>query len=265
MLSNILLKSLWDFRKAALYWFISIFLLALYIIFVLSSIELNAFQTIIDSFPKALTQFIAGESGIDFGSIEGFLNAQIFTIMAPIFAISVAVNSGGKSTALEETNQSLDIILSTPITREKFLIQKVSSMIIKTLFISSVHWISYYLLCKLFSENISAEGLFAICLNLFLMGISFGMIAIYVGTLNGNSANAIALAGGMALVSYLIANIAPLVDSLDTTKYFSLFYYYKSGDPLKYGIHNWHWVPFIATSIIFFALSLMQFKKRNLQ
>ena len=138
-------------------------------------------------------------------------------------------------------------------------------MIIKTLFISSAHWISYYLLSIFFSENISAEGLFAICLNLFLMGISFGMIAIYVGTLNGNSTNAIALAGGLALVSYLIANIAPLVDSLDATKYFSLFYYYKSGDPLKYGIHNWHWAPFIATSIIFFALSLLQFKKRNLQ
>ena len=99
MLNNILLKSLWDFRKAALYWFISIFLLALYIIFVLSSIELNAFQTIIDSFPKALTQFIAGESGIDFGSIEGFLNAQVFTIMAPIFAISVAVNAKREGSA----------------------------------------------------------------------------------------------------------------------------------------------------------------------
>ena len=107
--------------------------MALYIIFVLSSIELNAFQTIIDSFPKALTQFIAGESGIDFGSIEGFLNAQIFTIMAPIFAISVAVNSGGKSTANEESTKSLDIILSAPITRESFITQKILSMISKTI------------------------------------------------------------------------------------------------------------------------------------
>ena len=71
-------------------------------------------------------------------------------------------------------------------------------------------------------------------LKFIFNGNFFGMIAIYVGTLNGNSTNAIALAGGMALVSYLIANIAPLVDSLDTTKYFSLFYYYKSGDPLKW-------------------------------
>ena len=117
MLSNILLKSLWDFRKAALYWFISIFLLALYIIFVLSSIELNAFQTIIDSFPKALTQFIAGESGIDFGSIEGFLNAQVFTIMAPIFAISVAVNSGGNQLLLKKQTKAL-ILYSQPQLQE---------------------------------------------------------------------------------------------------------------------------------------------------
>ena len=265
MLSNILFKSLWEFKKAALYWFISIFLLALYIIFVISSIELNAFQTVFDSFPKALTQFIAGESGIDFGSIEGFLNAQVFTIMAPIFAISVAVNSGGKSTASEETNQSLDIILSTPITREQFIIQKISSMVLKTLFISSAHWLSYYLLCKVFSENLSPGGLFAICLNLFLMAISFGMIAVFVGTLSGNPTNSIAVAGGLALVSYLIANIAPLVESLDSTKYLSLFYYYKAGDPLKVGIHNWHWAPFVITSTIFFLLSIIQFNRRNLQ
>ena len=49
-------------------------------------------------------------------------------------------------------------------------------------------------MCKFFSENISAEGLFAICLNLFLMGISFGMISVFIGTLNGSSTNAIAVA-----------------------------------------------------------------------
>jgi hypothetical protein len=58
MLSNILLKSLWDFRKAAIYWFIAIFSLATYIMFVVSSIELDAFQEITASMPKALTQFL---------------------------------------------------------------------------------------------------------------------------------------------------------------------------------------------------------------
>ena len=94
--------------------------------------------------------------------------------MAPIFAISVAVNSGGKSTANEESAKSLDIILSAPITRESFITQKILSMVSKTFFIATVHWVSYFLMCKFFSENISAEGLFAICLNLFLWEYHLG-------------------------------------------------------------------------------------------
>ena len=264
MLSNILLKTLWDFRKAAIYWFVGIFILALYIMFVLSSIELNAFQTIFDSFPKALVQFIGGESGIDFSSISGFLNAQIFTIMAPIMVIAVAVNSGGKSTASEETIKSLDIILSAPISRESFIIQKIFSMVIKALFISIVHWFSYFILGIAFSQSIPNEGLVAICFNLFLMGISFGMISIFFGTLSGNASQAVGIGGALALISYLIANIAPLVDSLNNTKYFSLFYYYKGSDPLKTGFHSWHWVPFLTITLIFLILSIYQFRKRNL-
>jgi len=264
MLSNILLKSLWDFKKAAIYWFVGIFFLALYIMFVLSSIELDAFQTILDSFPKALTQFIGGESGIDFSSISGFLNAQIFTIMAPIMVIAVAVNSGGKSTASEETVKSLDIILSAPISRESFIIQKIFSMTTKTLFIAIVHWFSYFILGIAFSQSIPNEGLIAICFNLFLMGISFGMISIFIGTLSGNASQAVGIGGALALISYLIANIAPLVDSLNNTKYFSLFYYYKGSDPLKTGFHSWHWAPFLAITFIFLILSIYQFRKRNL-
>ena len=75
--------------------------------------------------------------------------------MAPIFAISVAVNSGGKSTANEESTKSLDIILSAPITRESFITQKILSMISKTFFIATVHWISYFLTTLLLLKSAS--------------------------------------------------------------------------------------------------------------
>ena len=264
MLTNIFLKSLWDFKKAAIYWFICIFLLSTYIMYVVSTIELDTFQEISKSMPKTLSQFVGGESGLDFGSIEGFLNAQVFTIMAPIMAIAVAVNYGGKATAQEESSKSLDIILSTPISREKFISQKIFSMIIKTLFIALTHWIAYIVLGIIFSQNIPVEGLSAICLNLFLMAITFGAISVFIGTLSGNATQAISIGGALAMAGYLIANIAPLVDSLNNTKYFALFYYYKGSDPLKFGFHSWHWIPFVVITFIFIFLSIYQFKKRNL-
>ena len=82
MLNNVFLKSLRDSKNVLLYWSIGIFLLAIYIMFVLSEIPLDQFQAIINSLPDALGQFIAGSGGLDLSTVEGFLNAQIFTIMA---------------------------------------------------------------------------------------------------------------------------------------------------------------------------------------
>jgi|TARA_B110000438_G_scaffold294700_1_gene336516 ABC-2 type transport system permease protein len=255
---------MWEFRKAALYWTLGIFFLAAYIMFILSEIPLDDFAQIADSFPKALQQFVGGEGGIDFGSVEGFLNAQIFTIMAPIMIIGVAINAGGKSTASEESIKSLDIVLSTPITRERFLIEKILSVITKVAFVSILHFVAYYLLGILFSQEVPFVGLLSICISLFLMGATFGMLGVMIGTLKGNPSQAIGISGGIALISYLIANIAPLVDSIDFTKYFSLFHYYKSGDPLKNGFHSWHWAPFVVMIIIFIISSIMFFRKRDL-
>ena len=127
MLNNILLKSLRDSKNVLLYWSIGIFLLAIYIMFVISEIPLEQFQTIINSLPDALGQFLGGSAGLDFSTIEGFLNAQIFTIMAPLIVIGIAISSASKANAYEETIKSLDIILSTPISRERFIIEKILS------------------------------------------------------------------------------------------------------------------------------------------
>ncbi|MBS20317.1 MAG: hypothetical protein CL733_04770 [Chloroflexi bacterium] len=96
------------------------------------------------------------------------------------------------------------------------------------------------------------------------MGITFGTISVFIGTLSGNATQAISIGGALALAGYLISNIAPLVDSLNNTKYFALFYYYKGSDPLKFGFHYWHWIPFVVITFIFIFLSIYQFKKRNL-
>ena len=232
--------------------------------FVLAEIPLEDFAQISDALPKALQQFIGGEGGLDWGSVEGFLNAQVFTILAPIMIMGIAINAGGKSTASEESTKSLDIVLSTPITRERFLIEKILSVIAKVAFVSILHFVAYYLLGILFSQEVSLIGLLSICLSLFLLGITFGMLAVMIGTLKGNPSQAIGISSGIALISYLIANIAPLVDSIDFTKYISLFHYYKASDPLKNGFHSWHWAPFVVMTTFFIISSIILFKKRDL-
>jgi len=264
MLNNILLKTLRDSRNVLLYWAIGIFLLSIYIMFVISEIPLDQFQTLVDNLPDALGQFIGGSGGIDFSSVEGFLNAQIFTIMAPLIVIGIAISSGSKANAYEESIKSLDIILSTPISRERFIIEKILSMIIKVIFICSIHWISYVLSTFIFGLDMSFKNLAILCFQLGLMSITFGLISILIGTITGSTSKSIAITSSLGVASYLIASIAQLVDSIEFTKFFSLFHYYKDSDPLMNGFHQWHWSIFIISSIILTLTSIRFFKKRDL-
>jgi ABC-2 type transport system permease protein len=264
MLNNVFLKSLRDSKNVLLYWSIGIFLLAIYIMFVISEIPLDQFQSIINSLPDSLGQFIAGSGGLDLSTVEGFLNAQIFTIMAPLIVIGIAVSSSSKASAAEENIKSLDIILSTPISRRRFLLEKILSMTTKVIFICAIHWLSYVLATLIFGLEISYSKLAAICIQLGLMSVTFGLISVLVGTLTGNPSKSIGIASIIGIASYLIANIAPLVDSIEFTKFFSLFHYYKSSNPLANGFHEWHWSIFIITSLILILLSLRFFERRDL-
>ena len=102
MLNNIFLKSIRDSKNVLIYWSIGIFLLAIYIMFIVSEIPLDQFQAIINGLPDALGQFLGGSGGLDFSTMEGFLNAQIFTIMAPLIVIGIAISSASKANAYEE-------------------------------------------------------------------------------------------------------------------------------------------------------------------
>jgi len=264
MLNNIFLKSLRDSKNVLIYWSIGIFLLAIYIMFIVSEIPLDQFQAIINSLPDALGQFLGGSGGLDFTTVEGFLNAQIFTIMAPLIVIGIAISSASKANAYEENIKSLDIILSTSISRERYLIEKILAMIAKVVFICIVHWASYVLAALIFGLDISYSKLATICVQLGLISITFGLICVLVGTITGNTTKSIGIASVIGIASYLIANLAPLVDSIEFTKFLSLFHYYKDSNPIINGFHEWHWSVFLVTSLILILLSLRIFRRRDL-
>ena len=68
----------------------------------------------------------------------------------------------------------------------------------------------------------------------------------------------------IAIISYVIYSIEPLISSFKEIKYFSLFYFYKGHDPLNNGFHNWYWIIFVLVSIIFIGMSLSYWKLRDI-
>jgi hypothetical protein len=97
-----------------------------------------------------------------------------------------------------------------------------------------------------------------------LLGITFGLFSVALGTITSNSNVMFSISSIVAVVSYLIFTLAPLFDKISFTKYFSVFFYYKGSDPLVNGFHDWHWIIFLMLISFFSLFSLIKWEIKDL-
>ena len=70
-------------------------------------------QSYMDNLPEAIRNLI----GVDYTSPAGYLRAELFALLGPILFLVYAVGAGARAVAGEEETRSLDLLLSTPLTR----------------------------------------------------------------------------------------------------------------------------------------------------
>ena len=264
MFKCVLFKTLRDFVKPFFYFFIGIFLISLLVMYVIAEIPLVEFEAILGDLPKIITAIVGGHSILDLTSVEGVLNTDVFSIIAPVIVIGLGVFSGISATANEEEKRTLEIILSLPIGRKRFLIEKMISLIIKVFLVGFIFWFSFILSAFIFDLSLSYYNLAIICLNLSFLGIIFGLFSVFLGTITSNSNVIFSVSSIFAIISYIVFTLAPLFSKISFTKYFSLFYYYKGGDPLVNGLHHWHWMISILLIFSFFIISLYKWDLKEL-
>ena len=266
MLRNIFLKSIRDSRYTFLYVFLTYLFVCSLVMYVVSELPLNEIQIIFErlQLPEPLMSFIGGEGGLNLTTVEGILNTDMFTVFAPLISIGFSIYYGFNSSFKEEEKKYIDIILSTKITRESFLIQKILSMIFKNLIISYSLFFSIIISTYFFDLTINLWNVFAVCFYLFLLSSTLGIMTIFFSTFLKKSNYVYGIPSSIAIISYIIYSIEPLIESFKEIKYVSLFYFYKGHDPLNNGFHPWYWIIFVLVSIIFASMSLYYWKLRDI-
>jgi hypothetical protein len=91
MLKSVFLKTLKDFINPSIYFAVGIFLISVIVMYVIAEIPLEEFQEILGDLPRIITAFVGGHGGIDLTSVEGVLNTDVFTIIAPLIVIGLGV------------------------------------------------------------------------------------------------------------------------------------------------------------------------------
>jgi ABC-2 type transport system permease protein len=265
MLRSVFSKTLVEQRRSLLWWALGLAMATLLTTAFYPSVRDNAvaLSDVIRSLPEGLRNALLGQSA-NFFSPEGYLQARLFSLFAPLLLMIYAIGAGARAIAGEEEQNTLDIVLSTPVPRRRVFLDKAWAMLVALAGLSVVLLLAVAVTGPLFDVSIPLGRLASAVAACFLLASSFGASALAIGAATGRRSLAIGVTSGAAAGTYLIDVLALSVDGLGWLQRLSPFYYYRASEPLSNGLDVGHAAVLAILAIAAIAAGVLAFERRDL-
>lgn len=264
MLRNVFLKTLRDQRLALVGWTVGVVLAVMLIAALYPSVRDSAaeFSRLLEQLPRGLRAVLVGQE-LDFTSPEGYLQGRFFSFMAPLLFVIFTIRLGSAGIAGEEAAGTMDLLLSTPLRRWRLVLEKATAMVGATALLTVALWLALTMGAWAFDMDVPLARLFAACVDVALLGLAFGSVALAVGAATGERGVAVAVAGALGFVTFLVNSLAPLVPALDAWTWLSPFHYYASVDPLRHGLEAVNVLVLLGTTLALGVVAALAFERRD--
>lgn len=262
-MSALMTKSLRDQRRSMIGWAIGLAGVALMYAAVYPSIKASAadLNAYIEKLPDAFKSLIGGE---DYTSPAGYLRSEFFSTMGPLLLLIFAIGAGARAVAGEEENRTLDLLLSTPVRRRAVLWDKAVAITLTAIVLGIAAFVAVAAFGPLFDLSLPSADLAAACLMLVLVGLTFGSAALAVGAATGRRVLANSVAGGFAVVAFIVNALAPSVSWLEPVRPLSPIRWYMEPDPLLTGLHPANATVLLGTTAVLYVVAHVTFLHRDL-
>jgi len=183
--------------------------------------------------PRGVSQLLGGA---DYATLTGWFRSEIGSVYGPLVMGAVAITAAAASTAGEEEDRILALVLAHPITRARLVAAKAGAVAVLVVIIAVAAWVGLLIGVALGGGGIGLGDTAAFAVHLAFFGLAIGAVALAMGAGTGRRTLASGVAAGVGVLGWLINGFAPLASALDWLKYLSPFYYYAGHDPLTQGI-----------------------------
>ena len=221
-------------------------------------------QALLDSMPKDMWAIFGIDDASDMVSPAGFLTAEAFGMMLPIFFSVFAMGIGSRAIAGEETNGTLELLATLPIARRRLYLEKFSALVVLVTVLGVLLWLGV-LFASAWGDMALAVGPIAgSSLMVVLLGMFFGVITLAAGAITGRRTQAIAIGSALIVGTFLLKSLAGMIDSLSALKWLSPFYYYNEGLSLHENLLFIDTLPLLGGIIVLTVSGLIVFERRDL-
>jgi ABC-2 type transport system permease protein len=177
----------------------------------------------------------------------------------------IAIVAASASTAGEEEDRILALILAHPVSRARLVASKAAAVAVGVAVIAVATWVGLIVGVAVAGGGIGVGHLAAYALHLAFFGFASGAVALAIGAGTGRRGLAVGAAAGVAVLGFLVNGFAPLVDAVAWLRYVSPFYYYAENDPLTNGVDVANLVVLGAFALAMTAIAVVAFERRDLR
>lgn len=265
MLSNVFLKTLYDMRRPLMWWVLGVFLLSLwYMTFYPTFQESGSdFQEMMDNLPASMKALIGGE--VDFTTLEGFLAVEAFSFMYPILLLAFGVSYGSGLIGGEEESGTLEMLLATPISRWRVMLDKFLALVVFTLVVLLAIFLGFVaggLVAGI--EGMDVGNLFRGTFNMLPLALFFTALTMFLTGIRGGRGLALGVVLGLATVTYFIHSMATVADIPAWLQQLSPWYYYNGTEVIKEGANVGHVALLLGLTVALIAGGMWGFQRRDI-
>ncbi len=216
-------------------------------------------------FTQLPDELISMVGGVDMSTAQGFLQGEVFSITVPIAMIVLTATIGAKALAGEEELHTIGLLLASPISRRRLVLEKAAAMVALTAVVGLMTWVGSVAGVLLGGLDVSLVNLAATCLLVTLLGAVFGSLALLVSAATGRVRWATGTAALAGLTAYVLQSFLPLSDRYADWAVLSPFHFYLGSDPLINGIPWADAGVLIAISLVLIGAAVPAFNRRDLR
>jgi ABC-2 type transport system permease protein len=259
MLPALVRKSWRDDRRAIIGWAIGVgAFTTIYTSFY------SAFQGAAELKQNALPQGMLDFLGVaDMLSPAGYLQATVFSLVGPLLLVMAAITLASRTIARPEEDGGMELLLATPLSRTRFATQRIAATGAALTLIAVVPWLLLLIIVPAIGMDVPLSNVAAASAGLVGLVWCFAGIAFLIGAATGNRGNVLAIAGVIAVATYVARAISGMIDSLTWLRWLSPFHYFIGTDPLHTGWHPAHLAALVLAAAATAVIGVLLFDRRD--
>jgi len=254
-----------DHRRALLGWCVGIAGYVALIASIFPSIEGSAdLNDLIESYPDVLKSLFGITGSGDLTSGAGFLDAELFSFMLPLFILVLAISSGARTLAGEEDAGRLELVLAYPVRRRNVVVAKGLAVSIEVLVACVAAIAAILVFDVIVGLELSLGHVAGAFASLLALGLFYGWLSLAVGAAYPSRALALGVAAGVAAAAYLVGGLHDLAGWLDPFRFLSPFWLVGQS-PLQGGTDAVGVVVVLLAAIVILVLGAILVERRDLE